>query len=140
MRKTLILVALLALVGASSASAANRDPRVAPLQRQVQALTQRVNSLVEVVNRNADAINHNGDLGDCRFAYQIRFNRAVVNLFAAILNAPQDNSPLPSDNGACQRVGIAPPLLRTLSSSPLGVMAGAMAALVSTAHLSHWKH
>lgn len=122
---TAIALTLCALVLTSAVSAAPsaRDPRVPALQAKIRTLDARVSSLADLVNRNTAIANRNTDLADCRFVYQIRFNRAVVNLFAAILGAPQDNSPLPSDNGACQRAGIAPPPFRSLAATtPLGTM------------------
>lgn len=112
---TLAILAALALSGVASASSSTRDPRVPALQAQIRTLQARVAEITSVVNRNAD-------VAECRFAYQFRFNVGVLNIFALMLGAAEYSGGYPSDNGACARVGQAPPGRRALqSASPLGL-------------------
>lgn len=133
--KLFILICLLALIGATGATAASaaRDPRVPALQQQVAKLKRDVAIL-------ANAIIHDEDLSTCRFIYQSHFNFAMLDLIALGFGLDPVADSTPSDQGACQRVGIAPPTNRSLASAridPFGSLVAAQLRINSS--LSHQK-
>lgn len=104
----LAVAAVLLLTVASAASAAT-DPRVPGLQRQVTALKRQLAVLTS-------AVIHDEDLATCRSVYQSHVNFGMLDLWAILLGEPQPADTTGSDNGACSRVGIAPPTSRVLAS------------------------
>lgn len=106
----LLLTALVA-TSAATASPVARDPRVPALQRQVQTLQHQLGTVTQAVLRDED-------IATCRWAYQSHINFGFLNLFAAMLGASPYQDTTPSDNGACQRVGMNPPRRTFQASSP----------------------
>ena len=134
------IVAALSIIGTAAASGTARDPRVPALQRSVSVLAAKVGALQAQVNQNATVINHEIDLATCRWTFQSHFNYGVLNIFAALIGSDGYADQTPSDNGACQRVGINPP--RTFASvgrSPFNTLVGLQARVLDTSKLSAYR-
>jgi hypothetical protein len=121
MKRLLIAVvagALLAVPATAGAATAAKDPRVPALQQKVNALQGQVATLQQQVQKDELVI-------ACGFATQDAYNIANLNLWAALLNAPQYSGPGPNDGGACAKLGLPAP--RAFASySVFGVLSQAV--------------
>lgn len=125
MRKaTLIVVAALCLIGASTAQAAS-DPRVPALQRKVNTLTFQVGQMTA-------AIRHDELNTVCDNTYQTIIDIGFYNvIFAYILGGAPYSGTVPNDGGACVAVGRtppAPPRFLSAKPGPFESMVGLLAA------------
>jgi hypothetical protein len=104
-----IIAVVVAALSITATAAAASDPRVPALQRKVAQQQRQIATLT-------NAVLHDEDLATCRAVYQSHLNYGFLNLFSIMLGYPQVSDTTPSDNGACQRVGIQPPSRRSLQA------------------------
>jgi hypothetical protein len=124
-----ILVVVISVISVQAAGAAS-DPRVPALQRKVAALNEAVVELQRVVTTQSQMLQRAIDTETCHYVYQFHINVSVYNIFATLIGVAPYNGGVPSDGGACQRIGVATPYA-FMANSPLaglGAMIGASLA------------
>jgi hypothetical protein len=103
------VLAALVVAGTSAAGPAVKDPRVPALQKRIAALESQVGTLQQQVQ-------HDELVVTCGFATQQAYNIVNLNLWATLVGASPYSGPGPDDGGACSKLGVPAPSVRSLAA------------------------